>query len=169
MTSEQHPAIDSVQPSDVPDVSRSPPEANMDKTDMLEDLAERVAGMASVFAEANVAREKEREALREKHVQVLTCIEETKNDVVAETTRLRKTIDSYEAKSEHDLKRLEQEMRTLLETKHSEAMARIGELEERAAEVEKALVEEIENRKRHTESVLGMLQQKVSGEEDGRC
>lgn len=42
MTSEQHPAIDSVQPSDVPDVSRSPPEANMDKTDMLEDLAKRV-------------------------------------------------------------------------------------------------------------------------------
>lgn len=40
--------------------------------------------------------------------------------------------------------------------------------QERAAEVEKALVEEIENRKRHTESVLGMLQQKVSGEEDGR-
>lgn len=34
--------------------------------------------MASVFAEANVAREKEREVLREKHVQVLTSIEETK-------------------------------------------------------------------------------------------
>lgn len=52
-----------------------------------------------------------------------------RNDVVAEAARLRNTIDSYEAKSEHDLKRLEEEMRTLLETKHSEAMSRIGELE----------------------------------------
>ncbi|KAF4646540.1 hypothetical protein FOL46_005500, partial [Perkinsus olseni] len=52
-------------------------ESKSEKADMLEGLAKKVAGMAVVFTEANAAREKEREALREKHLNVLMCIEET--------------------------------------------------------------------------------------------
>ncbi|KAF4700296.1 hypothetical protein FOZ63_029964 [Perkinsus olseni] len=136
-------------------------ESKSEKADMLEGLAKKVAGMAAVFTEANAAREKEREALREKHLNVLMCIEETKKDVIAEASRLRSTIESYEAKTDYELKRLDEELKTLLEAKHTEAMGRIEELERRATEVESALAAEIEERKRHTDSVLGMLQRQV--------
>ncbi|KAF4681631.1 hypothetical protein FOZ60_011736 [Perkinsus olseni] len=136
-------------------------ESKSEKADMLEGLAKKVAGMAAVFTEANAAREKEREALREKHLNVLMCIEETKEDVIAEASRLRSTIKSYEAKTDYELKRLDEELKTLLEAKHTEAMGRIEKLERRATEVENALAAEIEERKRHTDSVLGMLQRQV--------
>ncbi|KAF4656283.1 hypothetical protein FOL47_009042 [Perkinsus chesapeaki] len=136
-------------------------ESGHKKVDMLEDLAAKVTSMASVFADANAAREEERAVLRQKHSNVLSCIEDTKNDVIAEAARLKSTIESYEAKTQYELEQLRKDMLALLETKHSTAMDRIEALEVRCAEVEKALVDEIEERKKNTEEVLGMLQHQV--------
>jgi len=124
-------------------------------------LAKQVEGMRAVYDEANALKEQQRVLAEKRHAQVLAEISALQQEIVAETKRFLESMDSLEKVSREEIGSVRENLLELIQQRFQETVTRMEAIEAHQIKLDAALEEEIVQRKRQTEELVGSLRDQL--------
>jgi len=124
-------------------------------------LAEQVDSMRSVYEESNAVKEKQRVLLDKRHAEVQAELAHLQNEITTETLRFTEAIGSLDKAAHEEIAKSHALLLDFIKTRFQEHVLRMEAIEAHQAKLDADLAEEVLERHRQTEQLVGGLRDQL--------